>query len=488
MVRPHAQLLADYLAELRLENLPPQARPLLQACLLDYLGCLLGGLGTPVATVLHGFAAAFGPGICSVAGRVGRAPPEAAALVNGAIAHALVFDDLHRHAKLHPGVAVIPAALAAAEIAGADGASLLLAIAAGYEAAARVGVALGLASHRLKGWRAAGTAGSFGAAVAAARLWALDKAQMHHAIAAAAAQASANWAFRESGGMELYLAAGTAARNGLVAALLARSGFAGAAAPLEAADGGFLMLSSDAHDAAELSDQLGTRFRLLDTCIKMHPTCHSTQTALDAALILRERDAPRLADIDRIEVRAGEITRLQCGWPYAPGPAAKLIFHMGYAIAVALRNGRVMPGDFEGASPHDPELVRIAQSTEIIADPALTAIYAERKPSEVTLILRDGTRLSERVEFCRGEPENPADAATVAAKFRNLAGPRLAPSQLDRIAEIVLSIEAEKNVAELLGLLRMAATPGSASSPTVRAAGPRTYRHPPGHPVHTGAG
>src|SRR6185436_6608548 len=109
----------------------------------------------------------------------------------------------------------------------------------------RIGVAVGMASHRLKGWRATGTCGSFGAAAASARVLGLDPEASHHALACAGAQASGNWAFAANGGMELYLAAGTAARNGLVSALLAANGFRGAAAPLEAPDGGFFPTTSD---------------------------------------------------------------------------------------------------------------------------------------------------------------------------------------------------------------------------------------------------
>ncbi|OGA71055.1 MAG: hypothetical protein A3G81_23450 [Betaproteobacteria bacterium RIFCSPLOWO2_12_FULL_65_14] len=178
----------------------------------------------------------------------------------------------------------------------------------------------------------------------------------------AAAQASGNWAFAESGGMELYLAAGTAARNGIVAALLARCGFRGASDPLQAADGGFFTISSHHAKAEELTAALGKRFRLMDTCIKMYPTCHSTQTAIDAVLNLRSRHGVSPQAVERIVVRAGEITRVQCGWPFEPAPPARMIFHMGYALAVALARGKVLPADFEPESLCDPELRRIARS------------------------------------------------------------------------------------------------------------------------------
>jgi 2-methylcitrate dehydratase PrpD len=448
---PQSHQLASFLSTLRIADLPARATELLKLCLLDTIGCALGAHATDSGKVVDGFLRRTARGgTCRVIGSPVATAPEAAALANGILAHALVFDDLHRHAKLHPGVATIPAALAAAEIAAASGEQLLLALAAGYEATARVGVAIGMASHRHKGWRATGTAGSFGAAAAAARLINLDADGFHHALATAAAQASGNWAFQASGSMELYLAAGTAARNGLVAALLAEAGFRGAADPLTARDGGFFGMTSNAADPSQLSQGLGSHFRLLDTCIKVYPTCHSSQTGIDAAINLRAKHGIKLADIERIIVRAGEITCLQCGWPYEPAPPPKLIFHMGYAMALAIRYGVVRPADFKGERPHDPELVRVAKATQVVADPALTAIYAERKPCDVTIHLRDGHELRERVDYCRGEPENPPQPNTVIAKFRENAGTQLGAKALDEIAERVLGLESEPDMRPLM--------------------------------------
>ena len=211
---PRSRELASFLAALRLSDLPSGAVRLLKLCLLDHFGCAIGALATEVGRAAIRAAHLNAGGPCTVIGSVSSAGPEAAALANGTLAHALIFDDLHRQAKLHPGVAVIPAALAAAEHVNADGVRLLTAVAAGYEAVARTGIAIGMAAHRAAGWRATATCGSFGAAAAAASVLGADANVMHDAVAFAAAQASGNWAFAAGGGMELYLAAGTAARNG----------------------------------------------------------------------------------------------------------------------------------------------------------------------------------------------------------------------------------------------------------------------------------
>ncbi len=451
---PRSRTLAAFLAGLRLDDLPADALRLLKLCVLDHFGCAIGALETETGRAAIR-AARFGAGgSCTVIGSASRAPPETAALLNGTLSHALVFDDLHRQAKLHPGVAVIPAALAVAENDQADGVRFLTGVAAGYEAAARIGIAVGMSAHRAAGWRATATCGSFGAAVAAASVLGSDAELMHDAVAFAAAQASGNWAFAESGGMELYLAAGTAARNGVVAAMLAQSGFRGAADPLEARDGGFLNITSAEPKPELLTDRLGARLRLSDTCIKMYPTCHSTQTAIDAVLNLRARHGLTPDRVERIEVRAGEITRIQCGWPFEPGPPSRMIFHMGYALALALERGKLLPADFESESLRDPELVRIARATEVIADPELTAMYESRKPCDVILFLRDRRTLRERVDYCRGEPENPPTEEAVVAKFRDLTAPHLSKRAADRIIEFVMDLERRGNLRPLAEALQ----------------------------------
>lgn len=450
---PDSRHLANFLFKLQLGDLPETAISLLKLCLLDTIGCALGGRTTEPGAVINRLHHGLGEGgKCTVIGSFAGAGPEIAALANGVLAHALVFDDLHRHAKLHPGVVNVPAAWAVADLTGANGSTFLAAIAAGYEVTARVGVAVGMASHRKRGWRATGTAGSFGAAAAAARVLGLDADAFHDAFGIAGAQAAGNWAFQESGGMELYLAAGTAARNGVVSGLLAQAGCRGAADPFAAPDGGFFAISSDDADPRQLSEGLGSHWRLLDSCIKMYPTCHSLQTGIDAAINLRSRYDIRFDEVERIVVRAGEITRLQCGWAYEPAPPPKLIFHMGYAMALALRNGAVLPADFEGERPHEPDLVRVARATEVVADPELTAIYAERKPSDVTIFLRDGRTLHERVDYCRGEPENPPTPDAVLRKFNSVAGDRLGASVMDEIAARILHLEREPDL-KRLGLL-----------------------------------
>lgn len=449
--------LVGHMSVLQYRELPSHTVQVLKLCTLDTIGCLVGGIDTAVAGKLFNMIE-NGPvrfsGASSIPSSSHTVSPEMAALVNGTVAHALIFDDMHRTAKIHPGVFTVPAVMALNECIGADGKTLLTAIAAGYETASRIGMAINMSEHRHKGWRATSTVGSLGAAAAASRLLGLSALQSHHASAAATAQASGTFAFAEGGGMELYLAGGTAARNGIVAALLGGAGFHGALDPLEAKDGGLFTASSADCDPSQLTSGLGTEFKLGEVCIKMRPTCHSTQTAIDAALALRSEYGVRIADIERIIVDAGEITRLQCGWDFYPASAEQMVFHMGFILASVFETGNITSADLQGPLLDDPEYVRIARNTRVNSVAELTAIYKVKKPSIVHLYMKDGRVLTHRVDYCKGDPENFPTNDEVIAKFRQLTSSALDPKAQDQVIDMILNIESQASLSALPKLLK----------------------------------
>lgn len=454
--------LASYMSGMQFEDLPLETVQTLKLCTLDTIGCLVGGLNTAVATALLRMVE-LGPvtytGPSAIAGSRSSASPETAALVQGTIAHALIFDDMHRTAKIHPGVFTVPSMLALNDCMNADGTTFLTAVAAGYETASRIGIAINMSEHRKKGWRATSTVGSLGAAMASSRLLGLSARTSHQALAAAAAQASGTFAFAESGGMELYFAGGTAARNGVVGALLAQAGFSGARDPLEAKDGGLFHASSADTDGEQLVLGLGKVFRLGDVCIKMRPTCHSTQTAIDAALELRTRYGVRIKDIAHIVVDAGEITRLQCGWEYRPASPEQMVFHMGFILASVIETGTITSADLQGPLLHDAEYVRIAKATEVRSNDELTAIYSSKKPCVVHLHLKNGEVLTQRVDYCKGDPENFPTDSDIIGKFRQLCSPALSNDAQNQIIDMVLNLEEQRSTKPITALLAKATRP-----------------------------
>ena len=250
------QALVDSVAGLKLEAMPAAARTVARHCVLDWFGCALAGSPEPLSQILIGEIAAREPGESTLIGRPERATLLTAALVNGAMSHALDFDDTHWMMNGHPSAPVLPAVLALAERDDRDGAAFLAAVIVGIELECRLGALIG-GPHYAAGFHATGTLGTFGAAAAVAHLMGLDSEAWRHAMGLAGTQAAGLKS--GFGTMAKPLHAGRAASNGLTAALLAGAGFSGNPAIIETAQGFAATHAGGAIDAERLA-RLGDRF------------------------------------------------------------------------------------------------------------------------------------------------------------------------------------------------------------------------------------
>ena len=168
------RVLAAQASALSYQDLPAPAREIARQCVLDYLGVALAGAGDPLVRILlDELAEAGGSPQASIIGHPTRLPALSAALVNGAAAHALDYDDVHMAMPGHPSVAILPGLLALAEVKGSSGREVITAFVAGYETACRIGATLKPGHYNL-GFHSTGTVGCFGAAAACARLLGLD--------------------------------------------------------------------------------------------------------------------------------------------------------------------------------------------------------------------------------------------------------------------------------------------------------------------------
>ena len=218
-----ARQLAETLVALHARPLPAELSARATALLLDFLGVTIGGSREESSTtVRRALGTLGGTGAATVIGTRERLPATEAAIANGAAAHALEMDDTHLGGSIHLGASVFPAALAAAELAGADGGSVLTAAVGGYEVAARVAMALDPAAHYRRGFHPTGTCGAFGAAAAAGLVLGHDAATIANALGIAGTQASGSMEFLADGAWTKRLHPGWAATAGLHAAALAR--------------------------------------------------------------------------------------------------------------------------------------------------------------------------------------------------------------------------------------------------------------------------
>jgi 2-methylcitrate dehydratase PrpD len=216
------------------------------------------------------------------------------------------------HMLTHPGVLIIPAALATAEGEGRSGSELLTAIAAGYEVQCRCARDF-LPSANARGFRSSPTFGILGCAATVAKLMGLDTAQTINAITLAASFAGSLIEGQRVGAMDADFAEAQASRNAIWAATLAANSFTGALTALEG-DGGFynaftgnsrgeLAYAFHGPLKAELGDivaDLGTRWEVLDVKFKIYPTPGFNQPVIWLAHDLVEKHALKAADIGQV--------------------------------------------------------------------------------------------------------------------------------------------------------------------------------------------
>jgi 2-methylcitrate dehydratase PrpD len=331
------------------------------------------------------------------------------AFLLGSLTHILEVDDLHRASVVHPGCVVVPAAWAVAEREGAGGKALLTAVLRGFEAATRVGMAVGPTHYRL--WHNTATCGLFGSAMAAASLLALNEAETVHALGNAGTQSAGLWQFLETGAMTKHLHAGRAAEAGVLAADLARLGFTGPPAILEGAKGFFAATCPDADPLAVTRDPDGP-WQLLQTSIKPWPSCRHTHPAVDAAQELRKRIASPDA-IERVEVETYQAALDICDRP-EPQSEYQAKFSLQHSVAAALSLPQVDFSAFDAQARTD--LADLRSHVKLrLAEPYASA-YPRAWGSAVTVIGKDGSRLSAQRTQARGDPEAPLSRDEMIAK------------------------------------------------------------------------
>jgi 2-methylcitrate dehydratase PrpD len=440
MTRGATYEIAEWLAGLRDHDVPAATREAVRCAVLDTLGCGVYGHTTAWARATREWASRGSAGWASIWSPGGRGlRPADAALANGVAAHAFELDDYH-HAKIHPGAAVIPAALALGEQVETSGMALFTAIVAGYEVMIRAALALDPVSARLRGWHLTGVTGPLGAAAAAASLLRLDAERTAWALGLAGTQGAGLFAFNADGSMSKRLHPGRAAHAGTLAAELAQAGFTGPTRLFEAKDGGFLRAFSEAPRIERLTANLGQVFHTDAISFKPYSCCGSVHAYIDAAFELRVRLGGPPHPSVRVRVGVSRVVDVQCGFPYEPSTVMHAQMSLRYCVAVALLDGAVSPPQFAPAKLEDPELVALARRIELVPDPELDRLYPEHFAGWVAV---DGAGLATRADVLdpTGSPARPMDFKALGEKFRALVSRILPPEAIRRIEGAVAALE-----------------------------------------------
>lgn len=408
--------------------LPETARQVMRLSLLDWCAVAIAGREEPVARVVRGLVAdEGGKADATVIGQNGRLPARAAALANGTASHALDYDDTHFAHIGHPSVAIIPAALAMAEKTDTTGGEFLDAALVGVEISCRIGTWLGR-QHYQHGFHQTATSGTFGAALAAARLAGLDPAAMAHAMGIASTRASGLKS--QFGTMGKPYHAGMAAANGVEAALLAKAGFISRPNGLECEQGFASTHAGENSGLAPILAGLGEVFWFETVQHKFHACCHGLHAAIEAlnALRLEHRLVPD--DIASVSVTTHPRWLKVCNIE-APqtGLEAKFSYRLTAAMALAGCDTGALT-TYTDAVCTDRELVALRDRVQVETDPALPDTEAR-----VEVGLHSGAALAARHDL--DQPIAPdIRLAKIRAKAASLLGSEKADSLWAAIADI----------------------------------------------------
>ena len=437
--------LAEFVAGTRFADLPDDAVSMARRSVLDWLGSALRGGTTEPARITREVATRSMPGGEATV-LTGGATLSAlgAALANGAASHVIELDDLHQASTFHPAAPIIPAALAMAEREDGDGRTLLLALVLGYDVGIRVAEAVNPSHYRY--WHPTATCGVFGAAAAACTVLGLPAAQVAHALGSAGTQAGGLWEFLADGAMSKHLHAGMAAHDGILSADLAGAGFTGASSILEGPRGFFAATSTSA-DASRITDRLGTHFKVVENGFKCHACCGHTHTAVDAALVLRERIDGRQVAVVEIDTYRVALDITDKPAPHTPYEAK---FSIQYAVGMGLLDGRAGLEQFDPDRLTAPDIRDLLARTTARASDDFTEGYPRTWASRVRVRLTDGTTLDETVEQPKGMPANPLSDGEVAVKFHDLADPVIGVTTADQLEAAVDRLAEGISVTELI--------------------------------------
>jgi len=439
-MREYTRELVGFLHWLDARSLPPEVLDRAQYFLLDYLSVTIRGSCEESAHTVQRMVQRVGANGCStVIGTHIRTIPGLAALANGAAAHGIEQDDTHSGGSIHLGATMYSVALALAEtMPAATIENLLAAVVAGFEASARIAMAVQPKEHYALGFHPTQTCGVFGAAITAAKLLGLTADQTLAAVGIAGSMAAGSMEFLAEGAWTKRIHPGLAAQNGIQAAMLAAEGFVGPSHILEGRDG-FLHGYSRNSVPERLTADLGKSFEILHTAVKPHACCRYMQGPIDAILALMREQHLDAGQIQRIEIAI-----LEAGWgivaeprdkKYNPVSVVDAQFSMPFGAAVAVVDGAAGLDQFSLEKINSAEVRRFLPKIALVKDPAIEQTFPKEWPARVAIELRNGQRHEKFVRYPKGDPENPLTWEEMTAKFHVLAGSVLSRSRCDEIIE-----------------------------------------------------
>lgn len=455
--------LAEYIAGTRYEDLPEDVVEHVKLMVLDAAGAGLLGAGLEwSARMRTSLFEVEGAGDATVWGTDRRLSAPSAAMANATAVHGFEIDDVGGGG--HNGSVTLPSILALAEHrGGVSGKDLINAVVTGVETAGRVSDCIGDVAHVGMGFHGPGLIGTFSAAAASARTLELNADQVVDTLGTAGQQA-ASLMFTHSGGMGKRMLAGQAARNGVIAAVLARNGFTNADDVFEAEYGGFCSAHTgnrgrEFYNLDALVSDFGTKYHTRDVAFKLWACRAPIHPSLEAIKELRAGHPFEAEDVEKVRIGVGLGIFQNVAWPFAPTLAnhtatmtsAQLNHH--YVTAIMLLERDVFVDQFSEEKIYSKKVANMLERIEIRRDPAFDV---RSLGVDVEIVLKDGTVLK-KIGHVRTPHHNPPSHADIVEKFRKMTKDRLSTAAQDEMISLCGSLESAPDATDLVKLMRVGA-------------------------------
>lgn len=422
-----SKALAQYVAQTRFEDLPQDVIEMTKRAILDAIGVSIAAYSLePACRPFHELAVESGVGSTqsTLIGSGKKTSMPLAALANGALAHALDYEDSHEASRTHPNAATIAAALATAEgLRDVSGKRLITAVALGCDVVCRLALAQieapGAAPTRAF-YRPA-ILGTFGAVSAAASLLRLNTEQTLDAFSLALCQNSCSGEILNSPDSHIRaVREGPCAQAGVLSALLASKGVRGFELPFEGSHGYFAMYWGGARDDRALTSNLGKHFAGRDVAFKPWPSCRDTHLYIQAALELQSRANLDVASIARIEAPVAQRNLIVCepaASKKAPRTAIDAKFSLYFTVASALLHRQINLASFTEAALQAAPVLECAAKVNYRLDPQAARPLDEGGAAVLEVTMRNGTVHRQSVARLAGSLSNPLSRADLIEKF-----------------------------------------------------------------------
>jgi 2-methylcitrate dehydratase PrpD len=452
--------LVSWCNNLEYQRLPAEVVDKVKYLALDFVGVVARGSIEDSSIIVYELIKKMsdaGKDSTVVIGTNFNASQQYAAMANGTAGHAVEMDDVNLEACLHPGGVIFPAVFASCEVTEADGRRFIESVVIGYEVMVRLGRALNPSEHYARGFHPTATCGTIGATAAVAKVLALSEEQTLNALGISGSLTGGSFEAIREGSWTKRLHPGWSAFCGIMAALLAKSGFQGPTHILEGPYG-FLHAHSLNADRVKILENIGNTFQILNTSVKPHACCGFKQGPIDGIIQVMREENLSPEDIEEIKIGISKTAMTVVAEPrelrYNPKTVYEAQFSMPFGAAVAAIYGRASLNEYSVKNLRSSEIREMMHRVICENDPELDQCFPMKLPAPVAIKTKDKKIYKTRIEYPKGNPQNALSWSELILKFHDMSCSVFTHDQRENLINGIRDIENSSNLRYLTKEMR----------------------------------